>query len=91
MDREAWRAAVLGVAKSRKGLSDGTELNLSGVRGGVSSGGVSNAHQSEAAFRAGGVTAVALATWPAFAALLRGTARASQPPRAGGREETLPR
>ena len=32
-----------------------------------------------------GVTVVALATWPAFAALLRGTARASHPPRAGGR------
>ena len=27
MDREAWRAAVLGVAKSRTRLSDGTELN----------------------------------------------------------------
>ena len=27
MDREAWRAAVHGVAKSRTGLSDGTELN----------------------------------------------------------------
>ena len=28
MDREAWRAAVHGVAKSRTGLSDRTELNL---------------------------------------------------------------
>ena len=27
MDREAWRAAVHGVAKSWTGLSDGTELN----------------------------------------------------------------
>ena len=27
MDREAWRAAVLGVAKSRTRLSDWTELN----------------------------------------------------------------
>ena len=27
MDREAWRAAVHGVAKSRKRLSDRTELN----------------------------------------------------------------
>ena len=27
MDRESWRAAVHGVAKSRTGLSDGTELN----------------------------------------------------------------
>ena len=27
MDREAWRAAILGVAKSRTGLSDWTELN----------------------------------------------------------------
>ena len=27
MDREAWRAAVHGVAKSRTGLSDSTELN----------------------------------------------------------------
>ena len=27
MDREAWRAAVHGVAKSRIGLSDLTELN----------------------------------------------------------------
>ena len=26
MDREAWRAAVHGVAKSQTGLSDGTEL-----------------------------------------------------------------
>ena len=28
MDREAWRAAVHGVAKSRTQLSDWTELNL---------------------------------------------------------------
>ena len=27
MDREAWRAAIHGVAKSRTGLSDRTELN----------------------------------------------------------------
>ena len=27
MDREAWRAAVHGVVKSRTGLSDSTELN----------------------------------------------------------------
>ena len=27
MDREAWRAATHGVAKSRTQLSDGTELN----------------------------------------------------------------
>ena len=27
MDREAWRAAINGVAKSRTRLSDGTELN----------------------------------------------------------------
>ena len=27
MDREAWRAAIYGVAKSRTQLSDGTELN----------------------------------------------------------------
>ena len=27
MDREAWRAAIHGVAKSRTGLSDSTELN----------------------------------------------------------------
>jgi len=29
MDREAWRTAIHGVAKSRTLLSDGTELNLS--------------------------------------------------------------
>ena len=29
MDREAWRAAVHGVAKSRTRLSDGTELIIS--------------------------------------------------------------
>ena len=28
MDREAWRAAIHGVAKSRTRLSDWTELNL---------------------------------------------------------------
>ena len=28
MDREAWRAAIHGVAKSRTRLSDRTELNL---------------------------------------------------------------
>ena len=28
MDREAWRAAVHGVAKSQTRLSDSTELNL---------------------------------------------------------------
>ena len=27
MDREAWRAAIYGVARSRTQLSDGTELN----------------------------------------------------------------
>ena len=27
MDREAWRAAIHGVTKSREKLSDGTELN----------------------------------------------------------------
>ena len=27
MDREAWRAAIHGVAKSRTQLGDGTELN----------------------------------------------------------------
>ena len=27
MDREAWRAAIHGVSKSRSRLSDGTELN----------------------------------------------------------------
>ena len=30
MDREAWRAAVYGVAKSRTQLSDGTELSKHG-------------------------------------------------------------
>ena len=29
MDREAWHAAIHGVAKSQTGLSDGTELNPS--------------------------------------------------------------
>ena len=29
MDREAWRAAIQGVAKSRRWLSDWTELNWS--------------------------------------------------------------
>ena len=29
MDREAWRAAIPGVAKSRTGLSEWTELNQS--------------------------------------------------------------
>ena len=33
MDREAWRAAVHGVAKSRTRLSDGTELNCAVQRG----------------------------------------------------------
>ena len=28
MDREAWRAGIHGVAKSRTGLSDQTELNV---------------------------------------------------------------
>ena len=32
MDREAWRAAVYGVAKSRTRLSDWTELNVAKVR-----------------------------------------------------------
>ena len=27
MDREAWRAEIYGVSKSRTGLNDGTELN----------------------------------------------------------------
>ena len=27
MDREAWRAAIFGIAKSRTRLSDSTELN----------------------------------------------------------------
>ena len=31
MDREAWRAAVQGVAKSRTRLSDRTELGLQGL------------------------------------------------------------
>ena len=31
MDREAWRAAIHGVAKSRTGLSDWTELNWTEV------------------------------------------------------------
>ena len=29
MDREAWRAAIHGIAKSRTWLTDWTELNLS--------------------------------------------------------------
>ena len=29
MDREAWRAAIHGVAKSRTRLSDGSDLNVS--------------------------------------------------------------
>ena len=32
MDREAWRAAIHGVAKSRTRLSDWTELNWAGLR-----------------------------------------------------------
>ena len=35
MDREAWRVAVHGVAKSQTQLSDGTELNLWSRRWGV--------------------------------------------------------
>ena len=31
MDREAWGAAVHGVTKSQTWLSDGTELNVSGL------------------------------------------------------------
>ena len=38
MDREAWRAAIHGVAKSQTQLSSGTELNLElGVRVGSGS------------------------------------------------------
>ena len=33
MDREAWRAAIHGVAKSRKWLSDWTELNWTDTLG----------------------------------------------------------
>ena len=32
MDREAWRAAIHGVAKSQTQLSDWTELNWSSIR-----------------------------------------------------------
>ena len=32
MDREAWRAAIHGVAKSRARLSDWTELNWQGTK-----------------------------------------------------------
>ena len=32
MDREAWRAAVLGAAKSQKQLSDRTELNFTQLK-----------------------------------------------------------
>ena len=35
MDREAWRAVIHGVAKSRTGLSDCTELNWSQEFSGV--------------------------------------------------------
>ena len=35
MDREAWRAAVHGVAKRQTRLSDGTELNRTGWRLGL--------------------------------------------------------
>ena len=31
MDREAWRAAIHGVAKSRTGLSNCTELNVTPI------------------------------------------------------------
>ena len=36
MDREAWRAAIHGVAKSRTRLSDGTELNWTARRSNLS-------------------------------------------------------
>ena len=34
MNREAWRAAIHGIAKSRTRLSDSTELNWTMIRGG---------------------------------------------------------